>query len=281
MLRLSTLLPNLHLLQEKLLANCDSSSDQYRNKILNLEQLPYAYNSTAYSFFKIADLAISFTESALANVTNKSALIGLGEKDREKISFNIDLFLDSSRRTQNAIVPYLSLAFSKSLPGSMSDVVKKIKSGKLSFDENLDFLLLKYWGNSGAKLKSYRDLVQHHATLASDATFGLGPDGEKIIVLLLPNNPEVKNLSSLQYDNPKVHALNYLKSELFNLTKLCFWVTKMIGLNTVGNFALVMRQVFRTPLKMGASVIIEGQTPLVRPVIEDELRSMIASLMKS
>ena len=142
---------------------------------------------------------------------------GLRREDSAQLAFAIDAFLDSGRRTQYAILPYLSRAFGKSLKQSLNDVVKDLRSGKVSLEPSLDQLLVRYWQNGGEKLKHYRDVAQHHALIAADARIFLSAEGDIGLHLMLPSNPEAKSTSALTFGTPPVHAVPYVRGAYLQL----------------------------------------------------------------
>jgi hypothetical protein len=140
------------------------------------------------------------------------------------MAFRVDAFLDSARRAQNGVVPYVSRALHMSLPQSLDDVLKKA-TGRVQLPDWLRDILVQYWQSSGKRLKDYRDLSQHHALVSSDAYVFWRKSGEPAIFLVLPNNPQVKSAAALTFEPPVVHAAPYCRTAFFELLQMVYRVT--------------------------------------------------------
>jgi hypothetical protein len=152
----------------------------------------------------------------------------LGPDTAQPLAFAIDAYLDAAHRAQNALVPYIARVFARSLPSGISDLVKSIQTGKRSIDAKLDALLIRYWGETGGRLKDYRDLAQHFALVSSDVrVFFI--DSQPHTFLALPNNPEVKSPAALRYRDPIVPAYKYCRDSFLALFRLAYETTYVLA----------------------------------------------------
>lgn len=143
--------------------------------------------------------------------------LGLSSTQTAPITFAIDAFFDSARRAQNGIVPYLTRVFRRSLPQSLNEIAEKISSGRLSIHESIDSTILSYWADGGKELKAYRDLAQHYALVSSDALLIRSASGKVALSLFLISNPETKAATEVQYGEPAIHAIPYIRTAYIKL----------------------------------------------------------------
>jgi hypothetical protein len=177
----------------------------------------------------------------------------------------MDSFLETARRCQNALVPYLSKSLGISLKQSLSDVIKDIQNGKVDLGAVINDLLCGYWETYGKKLKSYRDRSQHFANVVSDARVFWSDEGKVSLYLLLPNNPEVNDPSKWEYENPHTHAYLYAKNQLHKLIVTVYCITRFLGdkvlkrptSDTTKQFTLRPVQL-RAPITLGEGARNEG-----------------------
>jgi len=210
---------------------------------------------------------------------NSPGPIAIGAGGRDQLSYRIDSFLEAARRTQNAVIPYLSKALSISLPASLADLVKRIEKEKVLLPENIAKDILGYWTNQGRKLKDYRDLSQHHALVASEVRVFKASVGKPAIYIALPKNPEAKDPNKLDFDDPPVQAYYYLKEQLRWLIRFCHVVTTALTVPPSGPSRSVSASiVFRNSLKMGAGAQLVGHTIFTDEEIRKDINEYVTSL---
>ena len=206
-------------------------SDAVRSAGILLEQLPYCLDSAHYSILQIVKMQQALAETLKGVPASNSSNLNLKllePSERDPIAFMVDGFLDSARRAQNALIPYLSRALSLSLPNSLNELMKKLDKGATTLPPSIEKELKSYWGGHGKKLKAYRDLAQHHALVSSEGYVLMSPDGTPCVYLVLPNNPEEKGIASLKYNDPVIHAFLYILNEFTKLLAITYRVTDLI-----------------------------------------------------
>lgn len=62
----------------------------------------------------------------------------------------------------------------------------------------------------GATLKSYRDLSQHYSIVGTEAKLYVPNEGQPALMFCLPNDPSVRPISNLRYENPQVHVQQFV-----------------------------------------------------------------------
>lgn len=202
-------LPNLSFLRYQL--EEATPIERRRAAYYELELLPYSLGATVQAFFDFVQAESELLGQLPSDWRKITTIIGSGGRDN--ICYRIDSFLESARRTQNAVICYMSKALSLSLPRSLSEIVKKIELNKIELPSEIRADILGYWNNHGKKLKDYRDLGQHHALVASEVRIFNSDRNEPAIYLMLPNNPEVKNPTKLTFDDPPIQAFFYLEAQ--------------------------------------------------------------------
>lgn len=114
--------------------------------------------------------------------------------------------MSSLRLLQNLL---LKLARSyeevEGVPKSIADYAKKPESYGLK--EEVRKILIQHWNQTGSKLRDYRDIDQHHATLTDQYFIQLKP--KKTILVRFPDNPEVKSLKKFSY-RKNINGLEFL-----------------------------------------------------------------------
>jgi hypothetical protein len=273
------LIPHLPRLLHKLAGSLDADWDILRARAFQLEQLPYALGSTCLSFFEFIHLQNGLVTTVLQQVADRNVIQVLSTDHRNLMSFKIDSFLDAARRTQNALLPYISRACSIGLPSSMHDAMKRLAAHKVSLPDRIVKLLSEYWENSGRLLKAYRDLAQHHALVASDARTFFAADGTPSIYLVLPNNPEAKSPPQLKYEEPVVHAFLYLRRAFYELVKICYRVTRDL-LGTDERTTGIQQVVFKAPMRLGGPARQEGHRLPVPEGMRRELSRLLRNLLE-
>lgn len=213
------LVPLLDRLQFQLLPDIQEN-ERRRRAILDLEQLPYCLGAVTYSLLELVSTQNITVTLDLANPGGQSGLHVLRPYERDRMAFLVDSVLESLRRAQNAVTPYLNRARRVSLGTSMRKAVEVLEKDSSLLAGPARDLVLEYWREHGLRLKRYRDLSQHHTIVSSDARTFVSGDGRPMIYLVLPNNPEEKRPSLLRYEEPFVHALPYLYDEVLALLRL-------------------------------------------------------------
>ncbi len=194
----------------------------------------------------------------------------------DPLSFATDSYLFFLRRVMDAAISYLGRCPNRiSLPSSMNTLMKGVKTGKYKLDVQIKTILEEYWGNVGAKIKGYRDQVNHKAIILSNCVAFNSTDGVGL-KMLLPDNPEEDRPSIINYD-PGVNAMAFLLESLKAKIKFInALVEKMIDLMAKGRanpreqgiVAITMRG---APVAFGSSVTGE---PVPFPIGVKEIVKM-------
>lgn len=266
------LFPHLSALIYKLTADSREDHKKYIAKQWDLQQLPYSLRATYDAYLRFAEGC----RKLAATFDINSGRLTVTPADAYEISFAIDSFLEAGRRTQNALICYLGKALKLSLPSSFSDFQKKLRDEKYEeFPPVLREFLLKYWDSHGKKLKDYRDIVQHHALVASETTLFRNDEGEVGIVLLLPSNPEADSAAKYAWGEPNVHAQPFLRGQLEYLIWVTHVVTKML-LDAIPGEAMQVAGAYpRKELKIGRDIFVDGYIPLTVEAIEKSTFEML------
>lgn len=213
------LVPLLQFARTQLLPPMEDKS-AFDHVSLQLEQLPYCLGALSYAYLEFVATLHATVIFDIAKTPSPSGIHVLRPEERDRVCFLIDSFLEAGRRSQNALIPYVSKAYGVSLPSSLHDLERKVRAGKVALPEALASLIIQYWSSHGERLKQYRDLSQHHALVSSDARTFVA-NAAPCVYLVLPNNPEAKSASKLQFVEPFVHAQAFLKDQFFSLLQLC------------------------------------------------------------
>ena len=200
----------------------------------DLERLPYSLFTAKIAVENLIKAQQDLrTEANRDDKVNQKTVWVLLAEQRYPMLVAIHSFLESARRTQDALGRYISAALKIPLSASMADIVKKIEQEAISLPKDLSHLILSYWHYSGRQLKDYRDLALHYAVVGSNSYLFLAETGETVIYFLLPNNPEIKNVSKLTYGSPPIHAYEYVATRFFDLYELvyraCYMLSQSLG----------------------------------------------------
>lgn len=247
--------------------------DRRRTAIIELEMLPYAMAATYHSCLQVVRTQLRVVESVFREHGSVQGVVLLSPVHQNELSFALDTFLESARRAQNALTPFLRRAFDGSLPSSLSDVVKRSEEGRVVLPASISQLLLAYWYANGKRLKDYRDTSQHHSIVASDARVFMSDDGEPGLRCLLPSNPESKASSKLVYGEPVVHAVPYVREQLMKIVEVTYRLTRAILDLVPGASRQSVSALSREPLVLGAP--IQGH----RLFTEENTQQTVASLL--
>jgi len=244
-----------------------------------VEQLPYALAATANALLQMAEAECDAAESVMRRADRKEAGLctyQLEDSEYRPIAFAVDSYFDAARRAQNATWPYLSKVLGTSIPLSLSDLVSKLRNGRKLLPQRIHDLVESYWSRSGERLKSYRDLSQHHALVSSDGRVTLLPDGRAAIYVVLPNNPTEKNLSNLSYLDPRIDALPYASQSYSELYAFVFELTHLLLSYTTDSGEMWHVTVFKGPLRVGPT--IDGHLPVPAKAIATTIAALAADL---
>ncbi|MHB8967096.1 MAG: hypothetical protein ACYC57_02395 [Thermoleophilia bacterium] len=239
-----------------------------------LNQLPYSLASSAKALVTFCTSQYEIVEkySMRDRDTGMMHMYSLEDTDWHKMAFALDSYLEAARRTQNSICLYLSQIFKQSFPQSLSDTYKGIVKNIYNIPDHAKGTITSYWTNDGEKIKSYRDLSQHHAIVSSDARISFLPDGQILIFLIIPTNPSEKSPLKLSFE-PRLYAIDYM---LGSYQRLLSFVCSMVGqlLNHKGRTGeLIMTQEFMG----GVSLKAEGR-PLPDLIeIQEVFKSVIGN----
>lgn len=188
-----------------------------------LERLPYCLGGAFWTLIETAELI----SAALANhepdfAHDEVTQVVVEAVDVFRIRHHIDSYLEVSCRAQDALVGVLSVALSKSLPSSLSGCMRELRKRALPLPRELTEVLSQYWAQSGSALRKYRDLAQHHAIVASEATFVRSADGNIGLALSLPGNPSVKKPHEWRYGDHGEPAYSFCE-RAFNDMHECIY----------------------------------------------------------
>ena len=182
-----------------------------------LAQLPHAVGAAYFAADSLLQQQVLITEIFEAKNHPSSGVQFLRSEYRDPMRYMVDLFLDATVRSQNAIQPYLSYTYAQSVPKSLRALIKNIETEKTSLPDQVSHLLLSYWCDHGSLVREYRDLSQHYSVVSTDARAYIDADKKVWLYVALPNNPRARRANDLRYSDPIVHALEYVTDELFAL----------------------------------------------------------------
>jgi hypothetical protein len=259
-------LPHLPRLMAQLEAACKTYEERQR-AVLQLQHLPYTLRGMETALEQFLITAIDVVNKHAVEGPTAIALIRPFFRDR--LNLFVDLFLDTARRTQNALLPYLRRRYGIDSPNSLSEFMKRLHERPGRIPASVVGLLKDYWSSHGRRLKDYRDLAQHHALVASHARVTMALSGKPLLYLTLPNNPEEKSAIRHLYSEPTIHATEYLGVEFEALVRLCHeMVRQMIDPSTNPPRGLAFR--FPEGLNLGPGAQPVGA--VVPTVTEIEVR---------
>lgn len=250
------------------------ASGRRQQVVQQLEHLPYAIRGMETALEEFMLNANHILAAYAVQSTSDVALVRPFHRDR--LNVLIDLFLDTARRSQNAILPYLRQRYGVNTPNSINDFMKKVTAHE-QLPQRASELILSYWQSHGRKLKDYRDLAQHHAIVASDARIYLAPFGRRVLYLTLPNNPDVKSAAKLAYASPVIHASIYLETEFIAFIRFCHaLVLEMLDMSVTPKIGISFR--FRDPLSMADGAPRHGAIIPTVPELESRFTAVLTEL---
>ena len=249
------LIPHLPVLHRQITRGFDFGGDDYRNAHFQLELLPYCLGAASSALETLVSEIQTLVSEDLSSRPPEGETISSPKPEyTDRLSYQVDHFLDVARRAQNAWIPYLRLGlrlqrYGEQLPKSLNHVMKGLDTRDYGLPEEIPRKLTKYWEDHGKRLKDYRDLAQHYPTrVTSEAQLIVAADRTPSILFTLPNNPEAKSLARLSFENPAVHAFSYVREQHYELVAFSYWLCdKLIEESTDRNkvsFARVPRHAF-------------------------------------
>ncbi len=160
-------------------------------------------------------------------ISKKSKMINFKSPSLYEIFINTSYIILSIRIIQNSILNIISKEESKrgnkiSLPSSMNDFTKKID--KFSLNSTIKEHINTYWNSNGRLLKDYRDIDEHHNFLV-DKVY-IDNFNDKNLIILLPDNPNVKSYKKYKFDK-KINALEFLLKEFLEIEILLNSISKL------------------------------------------------------
>lgn len=271
------LLPHLSRLRDEFTRRETDDWEKAKSTVFQMEQLPYALGATCLAVSELIAVQRDIVQRILGTSGHPPGTQILLGEDRDLMGFKVDNFLESARRTQNALIPYLGRVLSCQLPLSLSDLIKKVHKGDIVFPEFVTSELLTYWQQHGERVKFYRDLSQHHALIASDARAFLDEGVHSAVSFVLPNNPEVKNASQLKWVEPSIDALPYVRTEFAALFRFTYRVTRFLIDQVSMGKTFVRAIVLKAPARIEGGKVIGGH----RLATQEEFQREVAQLART
>jgi hypothetical protein len=254
-------IPHLFLLQSRITLVAEKENKSAQAVDIALELLPHSLSEAAWALLSVGNSMIEAINSVKRRCTPKVNTVSIESMTRDEqnpIAFFIDSYFDAGRRAQNSVSAYLSKILRISLSMSLSEISKNLKDGKIDLPQRISELIANYWTHSGQRLKDYRDLAQHHAVVSSDGRVTIAPNGQMYFYVVLPNNPEIVNPGLLQYTNPRIDALPFIYQSYIDLYNFIFELTHVLLSYTTIPATEVMSLMFKGPVRLGRSAIIDG-----------------------
>lgn len=136
---------------------------------------------------------------------------------------------------QNQLLPIIQKAFEikSSIPSSLN---KAMKAGLEKYEISKDIVssINDYWKNGGEYLRNVRDINEHFIALVDYTYFKYEKDPGQILILF-PDNPEVKSPKNFLYDT-EIDAYAVISQGLQSISNLIDTILKINGLQP-SNFA--------------------------------------------
>ena len=255
----------------KLSERREDKEQKYVDFHWRLSILPYCLAATYRAYLRFAAEARALVETHKKELS--AGRFGVAASQTYGLCFAIDAFLDAGRRSQNALIPYLSEGLKRGLPESFNDLVKRIEANSTLLPEPLAKVLLDYWTGSGKTLKFYRDISQHRTLIAESTTLFCDSTGTVGLQTLLPNVSNDSKLSNLSWGNPPVHAQHFLNHQLRQLVGTTHFVIRILCDIVPGEPTAGCGMYFRHPMKIGSQV--DGYVPQTAQEIAAEVLSVL------
>lgn len=249
------LVPRLDGLRKALLERADNVKSRR-----HLERLPYCVRAAFAALDSLARFQVSL--GAQVSIPRGRVLV-LPPDARDPMTLMVDSCLDVFVRTQNAILRYISLAYSVGIGESMDrDFIKKIDTRREQLPAAVVDSIHRYWISHGSNVRKYRHKTQHVGVITSEGRVFVGADMVPRIYFALPNNPGADDAASLSYA-PPVHAFPYLLDELVGILGMARGVVATMASDLNAPQA---RMVIDIDFKGGYALSSDGDgAPIPRP----------------
>jgi len=269
------LLPQVSRLRFQLCPNVLQDWDGFRRAALQLDYLPYALGAASYAIFELARAQLTVV-AAKAAVEKPRSVSEINERERNLLGYLLDSFIDAARRTQNGLVPYLRRKFpSTSLPNSMRTLVERLHDNAIALPSQIREPLIDYWQSRGSTLKAYRDLAQHYSIVPSEPRVLVPTHGPPALDFSLPNNPEVRSAAELRFDDPQIHAQDFVLDHFLHLLILCHKIMNAL-LDHDEDRAIVPAMGMRSTMKVG-----KGAPNYYVPATVDDIQAQIERALET
>ncbi|MFX1281771.1 MAG: hypothetical protein ACFFA3_20650 [Promethearchaeota archaeon] len=239
--------------QKKLFLHFNGLIDKYmnrfvgkhKNKLGNFEKLQYLHNEfvyKAYYAYSILQRMKLMKEKAFKpqfeaikpnlNLKNETEILYSSFLTREYMYF-IMPFLNTVFLLQDRILLILGnyLKIKEKLPEKLPTYYYGYKEGNnlilTKFPETIQKLILVYWKKHGERIRSYRNLDQHHYNLSFHTFYRIKTKEE--FVVYLPDKYS-SNFEKLSYSK-KIVALDYFESEFNAFHDLVESLAKSVDVN--------------------------------------------------
>lgn len=247
----------------------ESWNTHLRRLEFEFEQLMYFLSGARHWLEQLRVVELRILAEAKAPPDGKTTLM-LGPESGDEAAWVVDSFLNCARRAQDAIVLYVRRCFPRaSLPRSLNKLQKGIAKSTWPLPDELQEIMASYWQISGAFLKELRDLGQHYTSLASEGRIAQNAEGEIGLYLVLPNNPEERQIDSLRFGDPPIHAYSYCRSAFLDLFGFGYRVRYLLH----RRLATYSREV--SLVLMPKAPLTAKPTPVERPPASDELDELL------
>lgn len=278
------LIPHLPVLHRQITRDFDFGGDDYRNAHFQLELLPYCLGAASLTLETlVSEIQILASDNLPSSSPKHETIISPKPEDTERLRYQVNHFLDVTRRAQNAWITYLRLGlrlqrYGEQLPKSLHSVMTGLDKGRdYRLPEEIRGELTRYWEDHGERLKNYRDRAQHLPTaVTSEALVIVTADGTPSIRLTLPNNPEENSPARLSFENPTVHAFSYIREQYYELVAFSYWLCDKLIEDSTDRNKLSFARVPRT-----ASGLSSQGEPIPTESTLEELSKRIAALRTS
>jgi hypothetical protein len=278
MVPVAELLPLVPTLRHQLTDAFGPDDPKRTTTLLNLEMLPYSLGATQDALHRYLQIHADLATSAVARMGAGVGLSVLSPAERDSLAYTVDSFLEAGRRTQNAVVPYLTKALRVSLPPSLADLAEDLEKGKHTLDAQITSLIGQYWRGSGQTLKDYRDLSQHFSLASSDVRVTRGDEHGPLLQMLLPNNPSTKSTAHIEFGNPPIHAFPYMEEAFRWLVAFTRKLTAALIRPAGGERAQAAVNLFRTPIVLGPGARQDGVRMVTMAEVDAKVRRLLGLL---
>lgn len=130
------LIPHLPVLHRQITRDFDFGGDDYRSVHFQLELLPYCLGAASLTLETlISEIQILASDNLPYSSPKHETIISPKPEDTERLRYQVDHFLDVTRRAQNAWITYLRLGlrlqrYGEQLPKSLHSVMTGLDKGR-------------------------------------------------------------------------------------------------------------------------------------------------------